>query len=395
MIIGNEKYIARLIAGYMNGSLSPKEERDLEVWRKGQPANEEIFQRLSSPEYLGSALARYGGTEVRNARQWDAIAARTTGRKRRIVRRALGYCAAAAVVAVVATALFLLPTGGEAFPDVERVAQQQEHPLLILPDGTSMVLDNEKKGLPLISNTLQDDAGSTAAAETDADDSTARCFHTLKVPRGCTYPLILSDNTVIYLNSESELIFPVKFAANQRRVFLRKGEAYFKVARDEEAPFVVESGPVSVEVLGTAFGVRAREGEQRISTVIESGSVRMAANGTEVTLTANQQGSFGYGSGTIEVGQGDPLYQLAWVRNRLAFDNLPLREIMDELSRTYSFTPVFLDTVAGQIPFSMNVRKPEQFDQVLQLIERTGKVRFEVAQGQVRVGATGEGASGK
>lgn len=384
MIIGNERYIARLIAGYMNDELSTRERRDLELWRQNSAANEQMFQRLSSSEYLGSAMARYGGTELRNDAAWQAVADRTTRKKQRRMHRAIRIGAAAACLAAAITFAVRFTAPHQPESDAAAVARLNERPMLILPDGTSMLLDDESKGLPIITNTLAERYADTLAANS-SEDAAAKCFHTLKVPRGCTYPLILADNTVVYLNADSELTFPVEFAPNQRRVFLRKGEAYFKVTRNEKAPFVVEAGPVSVEVLGTAFGIRAHEGEQNIRTVIESGRVRMDANGCSVTLEANEQGSFEYGSGRIEVAPANSQYLLAWVRNRLAFDNVPLRSIMAELARYYSFSPVFLDSLAGDIPFSMNMQKEEGPDGVLRMIERTGKVSFERRDSEVLV----------
>jgi transmembrane sensor len=48
-----------------------------------------------------------------------------------------------------------------------------------------------------------------------------------------------------------------------RQVKLDRGEAWFQVAKDPQRPFVVESGPVRVRAVGTAFSVRRREGGAR------------------------------------------------------------------------------------------------------------------------------------
>ena len=66
-------------------------------------------------------------------------------------------------------------------------------------------------------------------------------WHTLSVPRGGEYKLVLADGTRVWLNAASELMYPDHFSADQRKVVL-KGEAYFEVTKDVKRPFSVVLG---------------------------------------------------------------------------------------------------------------------------------------------------------
>ena len=69
--------------------------------------------------------------------------------------------------------------------------------------------------------------------------------------RGHEYMLILNDGTRVWMNSKSELSYPVAFGENVRRVRL-SGEAYFEVTKDSVRPFIVEvDRGFEVKVLGT------------------------------------------------------------------------------------------------------------------------------------------------
>ena len=114
-------------------------------------------------------------------------------------------------------------------------------------------------------------------------------FHTIQVPRGGEYILILDDGTRVWMNSESELRYPVSFHGSERRVYL-KGEAYFEVKHDEEHPFVVETFACDVRVLGTKFNVLAEKEAGLFETALMQGcvEVRSQQTGERITLRPDE-----------------------------------------------------------------------------------------------------------
>ena len=64
-------------------------------------------------------------------------------------------------------------------------------------------------------------------------------YNTISIPRGGEYKLVLADGTTVWLNSDSDIRFPVTFSGDKRQVELR-GEAYFEVAKNVEKPFIVK-----------------------------------------------------------------------------------------------------------------------------------------------------------
>lgn len=378
--------IGRLILNYLSDSMTAEEREELTAWRGASMGNQTVFERMTSPEFMEETLARLERDEQATFREWERILSRTAGRKRNPLTRYFRYAAALLMVAGAGFALSVLLEGPGATVDspLAGIERYQEHPVLILPDGTSVELD-EKHADEVLECRDLGMAWADSSGVQPVDSREAIEFHTLKIPRGATRILKLADSTLVYLNADSELVFPSRFAANERKVFLRKGEAYFKVTRDTGKPFLVDVGPVSVRVLGTTFCVRAYEDEHNIRTILESGSVQVATHGQTVTLKPATQASFDLGRGVITVADADPDLMLSWTRNRLAYDNTPLRDILRDLARIYSFTAEFADSTAGDIPFSINILKDDAFDEILQLIERTGKVRFDIENHVVSV----------
>lgn len=92
--------------------------------------------------------------------------------------------------------------------------------------------------------------------------------------------LTLPDGSTLQLNTYSSA--EVRYTADGRRVELVRGEAYFKVTKDAQRPFVVRAGGVEARALGTAFVVRRREQETEL--VVTEGRVKFGV--AEVSAVA-------------------------------------------------------------------------------------------------------------
>lgn len=93
---------------------------------------------------------------------------------------------------------------------------------------------------------------------------------------------VLQDNSSVVLSPGTRVNVRMK---DERHVTLH-GEAYFEVQRDEERPFVVETGDVTVTVLGTAFEVSAFDTSASVLVRVRHGKVRVIAQGDSVILEA-------------------------------------------------------------------------------------------------------------
>jgi len=154
------------------------------------------------------------------------------------------------------------------------------------------------------------------------------------VPFGEKQKLTLSDGTEIFLNSGTRIKFPQQFEANKRMVFL-EGEAFFKVSKDPNRPFIVQTEKTSTKVLGTRFNLLGRKGKAEILTV-EEGRVQFSARGCLDTLilTANMQST--YKDGKMDLREVRSGQSNAWTTGQLIFNGNTLQEVIPELERWYN-----------------------------------------------------------
>ena len=101
--------------------------------------------------------------------------------------------------------------------------------------------------------------------------------------------IVLSDGSIVVLNSNSSITYPESFG-DTRNVKL-SGEAYFKVHRNPQKPFIVTVHGVSVKVLGTSFNIESYDHRETKVSVL-AGKVEVSSpSGKKVQLTKNQQAS--------------------------------------------------------------------------------------------------------
>ena len=56
-------------------------------------------------------------------------------------------------------------------------------------------------------------------------------YYTMEVPPKCDFHFVMSDGTKVWMNAASTMRYPVKFAADARRVYA-EGEIYLEVAKE-------------------------------------------------------------------------------------------------------------------------------------------------------------------
>ena len=387
-MLSKEEHIARLIFLHIQGMTDNVQEKELNEWRSVSPRHEELFQRMLSSEHVEKSISRFVKTEEEEERGWWQLQQRA--RSGRSVRKIKWFPYAAAIVLILSVGGVFYFSGDKEQTEILPIAKNEvqvpgSRAVLILPDGRKVDLENEvlRSDLAQSDSLLLVSARSLKYRDIDSPDTT-EIFHTLEIPRGGEYLLTLSDGTMIYLNSESTLSFPVKFQGKERKVYLT-GEAYFKVAKNTEHPFVVTAGELEVLVTGTTFGVRAYKDEKDIQTTLESGQVTVRVEGKSVKLVPNKQVLFNKSTMGLEVRDVDVDLYLAWADGRLVYDNCPLEKILTDLGRWYNIDVFYSRDELRSYQFSLNMKKHEECTQVLELIGKTGEVQFEIKDNTVIV----------
>lgn len=147
----------------------------------------------------------------------------------------------------------------------------------------------------------------------------------------------LTDGTMVFLNAKSQLRVAKDFGQKDRKVFL-EGEAFFKVARNEKQPFLIQSGPLRTRVLGTSFNINAYPDKDRIKVVVSTGKVEVSKAGEVLAqgMTTNQSVSYYRNTGKYELKDEDAKLTDSWRDNKLYIDNASIPDIARQLELHYN-----------------------------------------------------------
>lgn len=140
----------------------------------------------------------------------------------------------------------------------------------------------------------------------------------------------LEDNSYVVLNKSSWLKYQL---ADKQRLVRLEGIAYFKVARDEERPFVVRLNHSEVRVLGTAFVIENIRDRNRVVVEVTDGRVKFDADHQSVILQKGEKAIFE--NGRIVKSCCDLSSVGDWMDGTLVFETATLEEVSQKLMQFY------------------------------------------------------------
>lgn len=374
-------YISQLIIKSLKGQLTEAEQEELDRWLTIE-ANRVLYLSLSRRN-LDDKKNLYG--QLHPERTWECLEKRLYLRKRSYFRNIIRYAAAVLLLAMISTAVYLY---WKQSPSVSIPMVWQTEPLpgsarafLVFASGETVNLEDERNFSPQQDsdvrldnkdNTLTIKSGQPASVATEE-------YQTLVVPRGGEYKLVLEDGSRVYLNSNTKLHFPLVFAGEKRVVHL-EGEAYFEVAFDSLKPFIVMTGGMEVQVLGTKFNIKAYTDDQAIFTTLVSGSVQIKERESAHTalLRPDEQCIYTTHDGRMRIHTVDPQVSLGWIHGRFVFENETLEEILKQLGRWYDVKIFFRDPQVAGYRFTGNVGRFDQISTLLRMIEKAYDISFTI-----------------
>lgn len=377
------KEVENLIVKYINQSANSEELDELDNWVK-EPNNYKIFKEFVRTHY--AILHTLDNREINKAKEQllQQIKKDKSVFKLKRIRVISRYAAAAFII--LGLGYFYqqgyFPTKplhsivDNDTPIINNVIKPgSDKAILTLEDGSQVALE---KGHSIQTKNANSN-GEEITYNKKHNKNTEVTYNYLTIPRGGQFHLKLSDETEVWLNSETQLRYPVSFVIGEtRKVELIYGEAYFAVSPSSDhngSKFSVINNAQEVEVIGTEFNIKAYRDEAYIYTTLVEGQVLVNIDAKKQILVPNQQLKLNININTTTIKKVDIRNEISWKEGVFSFDGKSLKEIMKVLSRWYDMDVIFENKAIENEEFVGSLEKNQNINEILSSIKSFGIIK--------------------
>jgi len=215
----------------------------------------------------------------------------------------------------------------------------------------------------------------------DIEDPSKTVYNSIVVPYGRRSQVILSEGTIVWLNSGTKFTYPTNFKGGKREVHL-EGEAIFEVSHNKEMPFYVHTNDYKVKVLGTVFNVSSYNDEGHTSTALASGSVEILYNNTSffgrksIKISPGTLATYNRKNQEISKKEVDVKKYMSWKEGVFIFKKEPLTSILKKISRYYNIPIQIENKNLVKETFSGYLDLKEDLESVLDIIKITTSIKY-------------------
>ncbi len=360
---------AHLLAKFASKSITENEKKELGSLIKQTGINAEEILKAAADTNSGFLEA---DTEA-SKRVWNSVQIEIARSKREFTGKLLRYAAIFLIAISISLTIYYIKS--QENTQVETIFLLANETVLEYPTGEQIVLADNTDISSLLSEseTLKSQREQKEPAE----------MYKIKVSSGSTHTVTLEDGTTVTLYPESELLFPSYFSSQERAVTLT-GEGYFDVKPDSSRLFRVDIGYTSVVVYGTSFNIRAYRNEPTIEAALVRGKITM----NQKELLPNQMAVMDKENLRMVIESIDASIYQDRANGMFIFENRGLDEIMKEFGLWFGFEYTFKDEIMKDKKFRFRLPRTSNFNYLMNLMEKTGEVKFEVSDKKVIIMAT-------
>ncbi len=168
--------------------------------------------------------------------------------------------------------------------------------------------------------------------------------------------LVLPDGSEVTLNAHSSVTYLKHWRSNSSREVQLKGEAFFEIThlnKNENSirkseRFIVSTGDLKVEVLGTSFDVRNRRGKTEV--VLKTGKARVAFSNRQhpdINMLPGEMITYEPETKKVKKSDVDAEVQTAWLNNKIILRDASVHAIIEYIEDNYGYKVVLKDTAIG------------------------------------------------
>lgn len=374
-----DRNINKVIHDYLTGAVSPEEQQQLETWLANSPQNQQKFDALLKNKDLTKRYSQYA--EINEERAWERLRKRNFSFRDLYMKKILQYAA-----------FFILPIIGISIAvkfHNTTIPHNSEDPQEIYASMSRSNAMGKQKAILTLSNGKKIELNATLKQQMEKIEAQPDSIPTEQIEdkeksnnKLQTFPdsecwLTFEDGTIVHLNYNTTLKYPIHFNSLDRTVYL-EGEAYFQVTKENKRPFHVVTSNGVITEYGTSFNVNTRT-STGTEVVLVKGSISVTTNaGKEQMLKPGELATLRGDLSLAEIKKVDVNMYTSWNAGRFVFEHTSLEKLMKTISSWYGVNVIFQSNNIRNMYFTGDIDRYESITPVLKAIQNTTGLEIEM-----------------
>lgn len=187
--------------------------------------------------------------------------------------------------------------------------------------------------------------------------------------------IMLADGSAVWLKGGASLKIPEAFAENSRKLSLQRMHNLHYMFTNY----------VNIKVLGTAFNVKTDEKHQNVETVLARGKVALFDKQWKAVLDMSPGEKVTYNNYKNEYATEfvDVNICTAWRLNQFVFENVTLREIVNQLSVKFNVNINLESSKLAQRKFRCVINEDESLSDILKLLKFLAPIQYRIEGSEI------------
>lgn len=385
---------------FLQSELHPTE-KDLYFWQELQKKNQSLAEEIEAARFFLKNIKKSTEatllTDDEQKELWKRI--QTTNNLHDIKTKRISFIKITSAIAV--SLLVLLAYGWYAaiyskqeinyeaiIESIPSTDDPSENVQLILSENKKLSIEGKetqveyKKEGSLSVNSQDIDVDKDE--QKDVKEEEAISFNQLIVPIGKRSAVTFADGSRLWVNSGSKVIYPTKFAADKREIFV-EGEIYLDVVHDESKPFIVKTKKMEIIDLGTQFNVTAYENDSNTDVILVEGKVEINIKGRKKnTLAPSQLFRYDNSADKTYIQRVNTEDYVAWKDGYYLFKHQKMDVVLEKLCKYYGIK-IDWDDKVSQLTCSGKLDLKDDLDKVFHVLEQAAPIEIKQTEEYINI----------
>jgi len=190
----------------------------------------------------------------------------------------------------------------------------------------------------------------------------------------------LDDGTKVVLNTGSSIKYTANFNDDDRQVELC-GEAFFDVFRNENKPFIVTTGKLKTQVLGTSFNICKTD--SLVSVTVSTGLVQVYDEHNVIRIRPNQEAT--YYTKTKDLNKRNVKSELitSWFQEDIELANVSMKELAELMEKRFDTKLSFSDANLANKRLTIAINKNDSIKTIINRINQIKELKLIKTQANI------------